>query len=233
MTLHKLNLIFALLSLPLVLQPSIGHCRPLEPVAVADPAKVTLDHISIEATGKGSPIFLIPGLSSPRETWDRAGSRAGEDAPRLSRPGQWIWRRRAGREPEAGHSRRHRRRSRRVYRAQPDQGRGDRRPFDGRAGRADVRQGASRGRVEVDDRRFAALCRQIFLPDATVAMVEPRGQGDPRPDGRRLRQARQRRHRPRHRRTASRCKPDSRAKVKAWAMAADPRVTGRRRCTRT
>jgi len=31
---------------------------------------VTLPHISVSAYGKGSPVILIPGLSTPREVWD-------------------------------------------------------------------------------------------------------------------------------------------------------------------
>lgn len=51
------------------------------PAAAAAPAKtaaasptnsanVRLPHISIEAFGKGSPVVLIPGLACPREVWD-------------------------------------------------------------------------------------------------------------------------------------------------------------------
>lgn len=31
---------------------------------------IQMDHISVKVIGKGSPVILIPGLSSPRETWD-------------------------------------------------------------------------------------------------------------------------------------------------------------------
>jgi pimeloyl-ACP methyl ester carboxylesterase len=50
-----------------VLQPNIGHCAP---AAAAGSAEVRMDHISVTETGKGSPIILIPGLSSPRSVWD-------------------------------------------------------------------------------------------------------------------------------------------------------------------
>ena len=33
-------------------------------------AEVRMDHISIVKMGSGSPIFLIPGLASPRGVWD-------------------------------------------------------------------------------------------------------------------------------------------------------------------
>jgi pimeloyl-ACP methyl ester carboxylesterase len=51
----------------LVLQPTIGHAAP----AAAAAENVTqMDHISIAATGSGSPVILIPGLSSPRAVYD-------------------------------------------------------------------------------------------------------------------------------------------------------------------
>ncbi|WP_066823206.1 alpha/beta fold hydrolase [Sphingomonas mali] len=54
-----------------ILQPNIGHCAP---AAAASPAPATgevrMDHISVTETGKGSPVILIPGLSSPRAVWD-------------------------------------------------------------------------------------------------------------------------------------------------------------------
>ena len=50
-----------------ILQPNIGHCAP---AATAAAAEVRMDHISVTETGKGSPVILIPGLSSPRAVWD-------------------------------------------------------------------------------------------------------------------------------------------------------------------
>ena len=50
-----------------ILQPNIGHCAP---AAAASAAEVRMDHISVTETGKGSPVILIPGLSSPRSVWD-------------------------------------------------------------------------------------------------------------------------------------------------------------------
>lgn len=37
--------------------------------AVTQPAEVRLDHISVVKTGSGSPVVLIPGLSTPRAVW--------------------------------------------------------------------------------------------------------------------------------------------------------------------
>ncbi len=39
---------------------------------------IQMDHISVQVIGKGSPVILIPGLSSPRAVWD-------EVAPELAR----------------------------------------------------------------------------------------------------------------------------------------------------
>jgi pimeloyl-ACP methyl ester carboxylesterase len=50
-----------------ILQPNIGHCAP---AAATGTGEVRMDHISITETGKGSPVILIPGLSSPRAVWD-------------------------------------------------------------------------------------------------------------------------------------------------------------------
>ena len=50
-----------------ILQPNIGHCTP---AAAASTAEVRMDHISVTETGKGSPVILIPGLSSPRAVWE-------------------------------------------------------------------------------------------------------------------------------------------------------------------
>lgn len=50
-----------------ILQPSVGHCAPAAATATAE---LRMDHISITESGKGSPVILIPGLSSPRAVWD-------------------------------------------------------------------------------------------------------------------------------------------------------------------
>jgi pimeloyl-ACP methyl ester carboxylesterase len=41
-----------------------------EPATIATSAEQRLPHISIVAIGSGSPVVLIPGLSSPRAVWD-------------------------------------------------------------------------------------------------------------------------------------------------------------------
>ena len=50
------------LTLGVVLQPAPSHATPA--------AETRMPHISVVATGKGSPVILIPGLSSPRTVWD-------------------------------------------------------------------------------------------------------------------------------------------------------------------
>lgn len=44
---------------------SVVHPTP----GLAQAAVATLPHISVQTIGKGSPVVLIPGLSSPRDTW--------------------------------------------------------------------------------------------------------------------------------------------------------------------
>lgn len=52
-------------SIPAILGPQPAAA------AVAAPATVTqMGHISVQAMGKGSPVILIPGLASPRAVWD-------------------------------------------------------------------------------------------------------------------------------------------------------------------
>lgn len=51
-------------SIPFILGPQPAHA------AVASAGLIQMDHISVEVIGKGSPVILIPGLSSPRAVWD-------------------------------------------------------------------------------------------------------------------------------------------------------------------
>src|SRR3546814_6211317 len=54
-----------------VLHPAAGHSAPAAPVAAAATADTTqMDHISVQATGSGAPVILIPGLASPRAVYD-------------------------------------------------------------------------------------------------------------------------------------------------------------------
>ena len=64
-----LRLAASALSLAVALHPAAGRCQTPAPASAAAPA-VQMDHISITTVGKGSPVVLIPGLSSPRATWD-------------------------------------------------------------------------------------------------------------------------------------------------------------------
>jgi len=47
-----------------------SQARSLPAPAITAPAEIRMDHISVVAIGKGSPVILIPGLSSPRAVWD-------------------------------------------------------------------------------------------------------------------------------------------------------------------
>ncbi|WP_294044560.1 alpha/beta hydrolase [Sphingomonas sp.] len=61
----------AAFALPLLaLNVAHGHAAPAPASTVAAPAEVRMDHISVVTMGKGSPVILIPGLSSPRAVWD-------------------------------------------------------------------------------------------------------------------------------------------------------------------
>ena len=67
-----LRLAASCLTLAAALHPATGRCQTPPIVAVPAalaPAGVQMEHISVVTIGKGSPVILIPGLSSPRETW--------------------------------------------------------------------------------------------------------------------------------------------------------------------
>jgi pimeloyl-ACP methyl ester carboxylesterase len=51
-------------SIPLILGPQPAQA------AVVPAGLIQMDHISVEVIGNGSPVILIPGLSSPRAVWD-------------------------------------------------------------------------------------------------------------------------------------------------------------------
>ena len=61
-----LRIAASLLTLGVVLHPAAGHCQT---AATADGA-TRLPHISVRSVGTGSPVVLIPGLSSPAAVWD-------------------------------------------------------------------------------------------------------------------------------------------------------------------
>lgn len=58
-----LRLAATALTLGVVLQPAPGHAATPAPT-------MQMARISVVASGKGSPVILIPGLSSPRAVWD-------------------------------------------------------------------------------------------------------------------------------------------------------------------
>ena len=49
--------------------PASGQTPPTTPAAAPAPAQ-QMEHISVTAIGRGSPVILIPGLASPRAVWD-------------------------------------------------------------------------------------------------------------------------------------------------------------------
>ncbi|WP_029937282.1 alpha/beta fold hydrolase [Sphingomonas sp. UNC305MFCol5.2] len=51
-------------SIPAILGPQPAYA------AIAPANLIQMDHISVQVIGKGSPVILIPGLSSPRAVWD-------------------------------------------------------------------------------------------------------------------------------------------------------------------
>ena len=184
-----------------------------------------LDHISIVPMGSGSPVFLIPGLSSPREVWDGVArdlaqrhtvylvqvNGFGGDAPGANlQPGilpgvvadldAYIAQNNIKGAAIVGHS------------------------MGGLIGLMYAKahpDHVSRLMI-VDSLPFLGM---LFGSNLTVAMIEPQGKamrdqmiaGYGKPANVAAAEA-----------TANRLalKPDSRAKVKAWAMAADPRVSG-------
>ncbi|MEO5493771.1 MAG: alpha/beta hydrolase [Sphingomonas sp.] len=66
---NKARLVAAIALPLLALNVAQAHAAPA-PAAVAATAEVRMDHISVVTMGKGSPVILIPGLSSPRAVWD-------------------------------------------------------------------------------------------------------------------------------------------------------------------
>lgn len=61
-----LRIAVACLAPLLVLQPHVAHSAPAATPAI----ETRMDHISITEMGKGSPVILIPGLATPRAVWD-------------------------------------------------------------------------------------------------------------------------------------------------------------------
>ncbi|MGY4398757.1 pimeloyl-ACP methyl ester carboxylesterase [Sphingomonas sp. UYAg733] len=192
----------------------------------ADAATTQLDHISIQAVGtKGPAIFLIPGLSSPRAVWDgvvpelakthrvylvQVNGFAGDDPRGNLKPGLlegmvaelngYIVKHKIGPAAVVGHSMGGLV-ALMMAKAHPDH--------------------VPRAMI-VDSLPYVGL---IFNPGATVAIMEPQakmirdqmaaGYGKPANAAYAEQTA-----------NGLALKPESRAKVKAWMMAADPRVSG-------
>ena len=217
--------LIAAIALPLLLLNANSAQAARAPVAAATAPATVMDHISIEVTGSGSPIFLIPGLASPRATWEGV-------VPELAKTHQVFLVQVngfGGDVPGAN--------------LKPGILDGVVADLDGYIVKNNIKGAAIVGHsmgglvglmfakahpdhvsrlMIVDSLPFFGM---LFGPTATVAMVEPQGKamrdqmaaayGKPADPT----QAEA---------TANRLalKPESRAKVKAWAMAADPRVSG-------
>lgn len=200
---------------------------PLAQATVAPARRIQMEHISVEVIGKGSPVILIPGLSSPRAAWDGVTPELakahtvylvqvngfGGDDPRANlKPGVLngivadltvlIAQQKLEDPAVVGHS------------------------MGGLVGlMLAARQPASVGRVMVVDALpwFGVLMAQPGI-ELTVAMIEPRAAqmrdtvaaSYGKPPSKAAAEAN----------VASLTrKPESRARATAWAMAADPRVT--------
>ena len=62
--------LIAAIALPLLaLNVAHAHAAPTPRWSAPDVVETRMDHISIVAVGKGPPVILIPGLSSPRAVW--------------------------------------------------------------------------------------------------------------------------------------------------------------------
>ena len=206
-------------SIPLILGPQPAQA------AVAPAGLIQMDHISVEVIGTGSPVILIPGLSSPRAVWDGvvpelARSHAvylvqvngfGGDDPRANlQPGilegvvadlhKLIADRKLGRAAVVGHS------------------------MGGLAGLMLARAHAGDvGKLMIVD--SLPFVGEIFVPGATVAALEPQAKmfrdqmaglhGKPMPDAVLQGIA-----------ANNALKPESQAKVIGWTRVADMRVAG-------
>jgi pimeloyl-ACP methyl ester carboxylesterase len=207
-------------SIPAILGPQPAHA------AVAAPAARTIQmaHISVEVTGQGAPVILIPGLASPRAVWEafapelakthrvylvQVNGFAGEDPRDNLKPGildgivadlhVLVAQEKLGAVPVVGHS------------------------MGGLAGLLWARAHPDDlARLMVGD--ALPFIGDIFVPGATVAQVEPQGAamrdrmiasyGKPDRAGAEATAA------------ILALKPESRARVVAWSMAADSRVSG-------
>ena len=220
-----LRIAASLITMATVLHPTAGHCQTPVAAQRIDPIAGSSGHISVVTAGQGSPVILIPGLSSPRETWAgiwpalaahhrvilvQVNGFGGDDPHDNLKPGildgvvadlhAYIANHKLTGAAVVGHS------------------------LGGLvAMKLAIAHPGDAGRMMIVD--SLPFYGRLFGPSVTPAMLEPRGAamrdqivagyGKPAdPAG--------------IERTASglALKPDSRAKVKAWMAAADPRVTG-------
>lgn len=63
------RLLFAAAALAVTV-PAVYQPEPAQAAAPAAARLIQMAHISVEVTGEGSPVILVPGLSSPRAVWD-------------------------------------------------------------------------------------------------------------------------------------------------------------------
>jgi pimeloyl-ACP methyl ester carboxylesterase len=212
-------------ALAAIATPLPAVAAPVSTPAARTDAEVRMDHISILKLGRGSPVFLIPGLASPRAVWDGVAPQlakghsvylvqvngfAGDEPGANLKPGildgivsdlaAFMSREKIGKASFVGHS------------------------MGGLAGLMFAK--AHSDKVDklmiVDSLPFFAVLLAPGGEEPTVASVEP--------------VARMMRDRVAARYgkpadTASdvaglALKPESRARMAAWAAAADPRVTG-------
>lgn len=67
------RLLFAAAALAITV-PACIHATPAHSATPAQTAPIQMEHISVQVSGKGSPVILIPGLSSPRAVWDNVAA---------------------------------------------------------------------------------------------------------------------------------------------------------------
>ncbi|KQS03512.1 alpha/beta hydrolase [Sphingomonas sp. Leaf357] len=217
----KARIAASLFTIGAVLHPAAGHCKT---IATA-PTVTQMDHISVSVSGNGSPIVLIPGLSSPRAVWDgvvpdlakthrvyvvQINGFAGDAPGKNLGPGlidgvvadldRLLVKTKATDAKLVGHSL------------------GGLVTLKFAKAHPDHLQGA----MIVDSLPYVG---EIFVPGATVAMLEPRAKA--------MRDAMVASYgQPANAAVAEgtanglALKPESQAKVKAWFLATDPRVSG-------
>lgn len=218
------RLMFATAALALTM-PAVFHAPPACAAVPVEARLIQMDHISVQVVGKGPPLILVPGLSTPRAVWDafvpdlaathtlylvQVNGFGGEDPRGNLKPGVLpgivadlhglVVQEKLKDAAVVGHS------------------------LGGLAGLMFARaHPGDVGKLMVVD--ALPFIGTLFAPTATVAMVEPQAAGMRdqmiasygKPADRASTEG-----------IAARLalKPESRARVVAWSMAADPRVSG-------